>query len=263
MAADAQEWSTAIAQVMPDDVLVRGKLLSDIVGRRTFTEVVFLEIVGRFAEPGEREMLDAVLVSLVEHGISPSSMITRMLVSCGTPVQAALAGGLLSIADWHGGSGEQVGALFAALLERETASVGSLDEQAREMIVAETAGGARLPGYGHPQHPDGDPRAETLLGLAEHHGVSGAHCRAARALERGLSQVSGKSVPLNVTGAIAAVLLDLGFPVRSLRGVGIGARAFGLTAHAVEELEQGGRWRHVDAAAVGYTGPSATAEDDR
>jgi len=257
--SDSQTWTTAIAEVQEDDVIVRGYRLSELVGKVTFVDGIFLVHTGELPSPGQRAMLDAILVSLIEHGISPSSIITRMLTSCGTPSQAAIAGGLLSIADWHGGSGEQLSQILAELVTAAEVS-GILDHEllatrAREVVAEYQANHRRFAGFGHPQHSDGDPRAVALLELADGLGVSGKYVHAARALEAEIERGRGRRLPLNVTGALAALLQDLGFSWQAIRGLVITARSAGLVAHVVEELDQGGRWRHASDDDVGYTGP--------
>ncbi len=245
-------WTTAIAQVSADDVVVRGHRLSDLVGSTTYAEMAFLLLRGSLPTPSEREMLDAVLVSLADHGISPTTIVARTLASCGTPIQASIAGGVLTIADWHGGSGEEVGRLLVDIVAGDDA-----EQACRTLVAARLAARIQIPGFGHPQHTDGDPRARQLLGLAARLGVAGRHIAALDLLGQALADATGRQ-PLriaNVTGALAGILLDLGFPWASIRGVVIAARALGLTAHVVEELEQGNRWRHVAGEDVHYTGP--------
>ena len=258
--SDSQSWTTAIAEVQEDDVLVRGYRLSELVGEVTFVDTIFLVHTGELPTRAKREMLDAIFVSLIEHGISPSTIITRILVSCGTPSQAAIAGGVVSIADWHGGAGEQLSQLLAELVTAATTESGSIDMDALEnktrQVVAEyRASGRRFAGFFHPMHSDGDPRAISLLGLADELGVSGKYSLAARTLEAEIERARGRRLPLNVTGAVAAVLQDLGFSWQAVRGLVIAARSAGLVAHVVEELEQGGRWRHASEDDVVYTGP--------
>ena len=249
------EWTTGIAKVDVDEVIVRGHRLSDLIGQVTYTDMAFLLVRGSLPEPGERAMLDGILVALADHGISPTTIVARTLTSCGTPIQASIAGAMLSIADWHGGSGEEV----ARILDDLAAAAGPGDRQAVCDSFVDTRVSARVqvPGFGHPQHSDGDPRARQLLGLAASLGVAGEFCQLVVALGEALAKRTGRpqlGLP-NVTGALAAILLDLGFPWQSIRGIVIAARSLGLTAHVVEELEQGNKWRHAPADAVRYTGP--------
>jgi citrate synthase len=260
MTAGSSNWSTGIAEARPDDVIIKGYRLSELVGKVTYVDSVFLVLTGGLPSRERREMLDAIFVTLVEHGISPSSMIARMLASCGTPTQAAIAGGVLSIADFHGGSGER---LAETLAEAVTAVVGSGDPEpeerlrirATELVAEYRERGERLQGFGHPQHPDGDPRAELLLEVAGRLEVIGPHTRLVKAIEAAANAALGKRLPLNVTGAIAAILLDLGFPWQAMRGLVIAPRTAGLLAHVLEEDAAGNRWRHASTEDIEYTGP--------
>ena len=255
MAQGTMEWETAIAEVQGEEVIVRGYKLSDLVGNISYIEMVFLIFTGELPTEGKRKMLDALFVSLAEHGISPSTVITRMLTSCGTPIQAVIGGSTLSIADWHGGACEQL----AKLLDDTVAEVGDDEKSARDRLaktIAEYRAKKQfVEGFGHPQHKDGDPRAKQLLYLADELAVSGVFTRTFRILSEELTKQMGRPMHPNINGALAALLLDLGFPWRSMRGFVIAARTMGITAHFVEELEQGGRWRHPSGENVNYTGP--------
>ena len=123
-----ENWSTEIAEVQSDDVLIRGYRLSQLIGRISFTDSVYLVHTGELPTPQQRAMLDAIFVALIEHGISPSTIIARTLASCGTPSQAAVAGAILSIADWHGGSGEQLGKVLAEIVSQTTSQGLSSDD---------------------------------------------------------------------------------------------------------------------------------------
>jgi citrate synthase len=252
MAADIGKWETAIAEVGDDDVLVRGYRLSELTGSVSYTEAAYLVATGELPRVEQRRMLDAILVSLIDHGISPSSIVARMLASCGTPVQASLAGGMLSVADWHGGAGEQVAYQLAELV---SGADGTLADAVAKAVRVQLASGRRFEGFGHPQHPAGDPRALRLLDLADELRVAGEHVRALRLMSAEIA-ATRRPLGVNVNGAVAAVLLDLGFAPGAVRGVVIAARSFGLLAHVLEEREQGGRWRHAGADAVTYTGPA-------
>jgi citrate synthase len=257
-------WQTSIAEVQTDDVVIRGHRLNDLIGKVSYTDMAFLLVRGDLPAENESKMLEAVMVSLVDHGISPSSIVARSLASCGTPIQASIAGAMLSIADWHGGSGEDLARVLAETVERRESFAedgaewpAGLSEGCDHIIAERKARREQIPGYGHPQHVEGDPRATKLLALARELGVDGRHCELLFLLGERLEAATGKEVlrAPNITGALAAILLDLGFPWQSLRGFVIASRSLGLTAHIVEELEQGNRWRHSPAEDVEYTGP--------
>jgi citrate synthase len=180
-------------------------------------------------------------------------VLTRTLASCGVPIQASMSGGLLSLGDVHGGAGEQLGeALAEAVAE---AGDRSDDELADAVIDRFREAGERVPGFGHPHHPDFDPRTRALVALADERGLLGRHTAVALRVGERLRERLGRSLPLNVDGATAPLLLDLGFSWRMARPLIFTARSVGLAAHAVEELEQGGRWRHVPGDRITYTGP--------
>lgn len=263
MVSKTSEWETSIAEVQGDEVVIRGYKLSNLVGNISYIEMIFLIFTGELPSKEKREMLEAIFVSVAEHGISPSTIITRMLASCGTPIQAGIAGGILSIADWHGGACEQL----ARLLYETVASVGELEKAIRERLsktISEYRAQKKyVEGFGHPQHKEGDPRAKQLLNLADKLQVSGIYTKVFQILGDELSKQMGRPMHPNVNGPLASLLLDLGFPWRSVRGFVIASRTMGITAHFVEELEQGGRWRHAASENVKYMGPIGRTLDSR
>src|SRR3954469_9956473 len=108
MASTTDAWSTAIAEVQDDDVLIRGNLLTTIIGKRSFSELAYLVIGGRWPSEGQAQVLEAIMVSVMEHGISPTTTVTRMMASYGNPIQVGIASGLLTVGDYHGGAGGQI-----------------------------------------------------------------------------------------------------------------------------------------------------------
>lgn len=256
-----ENWSTEIAEVQSDDVLIRGYRLSRLIGRISFTDSVYLVHTGELPTPQQRAMLDAIFVALIEHGISPSTIIARTLASCGTPSQAAVGGALLSIADWHGGSGEQLGAVIAEIVSQTTSqglnsdgTKASLQIRAAELVAEYRSKKQRFEGFGHPQHPEGDPRGILLMKLADDLGVTDLHVTLVRMIDQEIEKSMGRRLAVNVTGAIAALLLDLGFSWRAIRGMVMVPRSAGLVAHVVEEIEQGNKWRHAASENVTYLG---------
>lgn len=257
-------WTTSIAEVQTDDVIIRGHRLNDLIGAVSYTDMAFLLLRGDLPKAQESSMLDAIMVSVIDHGISPTSIIARTLTSCGTPMQASLAGAMLSIADWHGGSGEELARLLTETAEKRGGTEpegagpsGGLEQACDHLIAERKRQKAQIPGYGHPQHVEGDPRATRLLDLARELDVYGPYSELLGLLGERLALATGREVlrAPNITGAMASILLDLGFPWQSLRGFVIASRSLGLTAHIVEELEQGNRWRHSPASDIEYTGP--------
>lgn len=262
--ASPKPWRTSIAVPLAEEVVVRGERLSDLIGKTTFAEMFCLILRGTAPSPGEGRVIDALLVSLMEHGISPSTMVSRLLATYGVPLQAGFAAGALTIGDIHGGAGLQLAeALQSLAAEADLAGCPTpedLETSARtiaEQFVADRRR-SRLPveGFGHPQHSS-DPRCPALFSIAREEGVYGVHCALVSAMESALQEAVGRRIPVNIDGAVAALILDMGFDPRIARLIVLVGRSVGLGAHFIEEQDQGTRWRHVDQSEVAYEGPGA------
>jgi len=236
--------TTSIATATADDVFIRGKsLCRELIGRVTFTEMLFFQILGRPPTPAQTRIVDACLVTLMEHGLTPSTVATRLVYgSAPEAMQGAVAAGLLAVGSLFVGTTEECGrhltriiAAAAAAGADSAAAVAARDAAARE--IADEHKRARKPvaGFGHPQHKPDDPRSPVLLALARAEGLAGAHVEAVEALGRAVDATGGRHVTLNATGAIAALLGDCGVPAGILRGFALIARAAGLVGHIHEE----------------------------
>jgi len=230
--------TTRIGRAYPDRVEVRGRdLCGDLMGRVSFTEYFHLLLTGREPTDDQRFFLDLLLVSIAEHGMMPSNVAARMTLAADPgSLHGAVAAGILGCGPIVLGTSESC----ARLLEAAQAKVRSGSDPAAvaEEIAREAhAAGDKVPGFGHPLHRPLDPRAERILELADAHGVSGPHVLLARSLREAAAEASGKPLPMNVAMPIAAVMLDLGFPVRVVNAVPILARTAGLLAHLAEEQE--------------------------
>jgi citrate synthase len=248
-------WRTAIANPEEDRVSVRGYELNELVGGITFAEMFHLVLRGELPSPAQARMIDAILVAVVEHGISPSTTVTRFLAASGVPLQASVAGGVMTFGDIHGGAGEALAQLLEAECDRMEAEGLGLDEAAEAVVARFRAERKPTPGFGHPQHPEGDPRPPRLLEIADETGVSGRHVAFVRALEEAIERVARRRIAMNVDGALAAIILDLGFPWQSARAFMFVPRSLGLSAHALEEREREPGWRQVPLSEVTYDGP--------
>jgi citrate synthase len=228
--------TTHIATSTAEDVFIRGKsLCKDLIGRVTFTELLFFQILGREPTPAQTRMVDACLVALMEHGLTPSALTTRLVYSSAPEaMQAAVAGGLLAVGSRFVGTTEDCG----ALLERLLAAGGNPAATAATLVDEHKRARKPVPGFGHPLHKPDDPRAIRLLALAREHGVAGDHVAAVELLGQTVDAAYGKHITLNATGAIAAVLGDCGVPCAILRGFAIIARAAGLVGHLHEEQQR-------------------------
>ncbi|MGE5236873.1 MAG: citryl-CoA lyase [Acidobacteriota bacterium] len=246
-------WSSAITDIAPNEIRVRGYRLDELMGRVSFGEAVYLILRGELPGEAVGRVVEALLVASIDHGVTPpSTLAVRNAATTGAPLNACLAAGALAVNRHHGGAVEDCMRLLArgaaALAEgRESAAV------AAGLIAAERAAGRRLPGFGHRVHTD-DPRSRRLLALAADCGVAGTHVVVAEALVAELHR-DGKTLPLNVDGAIAAVLADLGFRPELANGFFILARTAGWMAHVAEELSREKPMRRIDQGAAGYDGP--------
>jgi citrate synthase len=229
---------TEIATSDLHHIWVRGlDLTSDVMGRLTFTEVVFLLIASRLPTPEEMRVLDAVLVSLMEHGLTPSATVARVTYSVSPEsLQGAVAAGLLGAGSVVLGSMEECGRILTQVDEAVTRG-RPLAEVLEEVVLDYRRQHRRLPGMGHAIHTEGDPRTARLFEIAKECGFSGRHVAAVQALAKAAESASGRSLPINATGAIAAVLLEVGVPWQLHRGFALISRTAGLVAHIGEELE--------------------------
>jgi citrate synthase len=212
-----------ISRVEPDHVEVRGRdLTRELMGSATFTEYFHLLLTGRDATDDERYFLDLLLVAIAEHGMMPSNVAARMTLAADPgSLHGAVAAGILGAGPVLLGTSEACALLLAEVVD-------SGEDPADVVARLE-----RVPGFGHPVHREVDPRAERIFQLAEERGVSGVHVAYARKLRDELAPL-----PLNVSMAIAAVLLDLGFDSAVAKAVPILARTAGLLAHLADEREQ-------------------------
>ena len=224
--------ASRISRAYPDRVEVRRRdLTGDLMGRLTFTEYFHLLLTGEEPTEEQRFFLDLLLVSIAEHGMMPTNVAARMTLAADPgSLQGAVAAGILGAGPVVLGTSEECARLLADARTsgREPAQI------AREIHDA----GGKVPGFGHPVHRPVDPRAERILELADTRGVSGPHVELARRLGEAVAEVWGRPLTMNVALPIAAVMLDLGFPVSAVKAVPILARTAGLLAHLAEEREQ-------------------------
>jgi citrate synthase len=217
--------TTRIATSSPTDIIVRGKSLTrELIGVVSLTEMLCLSITGSVPDAARIACIDACLVALMEHGLTPSALATRLVYgSAPEAMQGAVAAGLLGV------GGQFVGTVegCARLLERIVAG------EAPAQIVADAR--APLPGFGHDLHKPDDPRTPVLFAVARTHGVAGRYIAAIEALSAALDTAKRKHITINATGAIAAVLADAGMPIAIMRGFALVARCAGLVGHIAEE----------------------------
>jgi citrate synthase len=231
---------TAISAANRSTIVVRGRdLCAQLIGRRSFTEYFWLLVTGDEATDIQRQMLDASLVAIAEHGLVPSVQASRMTLAAAPEcMQGAVAAGLLGCGSVILGAAETAGRFLSEIVTRNAGSRGDLRKVTVAAIERRVAASQSIPGYGHPLHKDRDPRAHELLSIARGRGVHKLHCEAAELAEAAIHEVTGKALKMNVSVALPAVLLDVGFPVAALKGVPLLARTAGLIGHLLEELQR-------------------------
>jgi citrate synthase len=232
---------TAICTSDAESIRVRGlDLCEDVIGQWDFTSYFWLLVTGQAPSETQRFFANATLCAIAEHGLVPSVVAARMTLAAGPEAwQGAVAAGLLGCGSVVLGSAEIAGRFYAGLVaQAEDGSAGSDAEIATAGIRALRAQKQHIPGFGHPQHSAGDPRALKLIALAQDKGVAGRHVAMLHAIRDGLPEVLGRSLPINVNGAIPAVMLDVGFPLAALKGISLLARTASLVGHLQEESER-------------------------
>jgi citrate synthase len=241
--ADTPWLHTWIGSSDAEHIRVAGRdLPSEVMGQLTLTELAYLLVTRREPTAGQRRLVDAVLVSLADHGLTPSALAARLTYT-GAPesVQGAVAAGLLGAGSVFLGPTGDTAHFLAEALARGGGEAGLDEDEMRAVaaaaVEAQRAEGRRVPGLGHPVHRGGDPRTPRIYELAEQEGLLGPHLRLLRLVAEMHAAASGHELPINGAGAGGAALLDAGVPVSAIRGMALIARTAGLVAHLVEEAE--------------------------
>jgi citrate synthase len=250
---------TAIATSDAKSITVRGHdLCSELIGGIGFTDYFWLLVNGERPSDLQRRVTDACLVAIAEHGLVPSVQAARMTLAAAPEAwQGAMAAGLLGMGSVVAGSSEVAGRYLVEVLAASRKPGADLDMAVRSSLEALKAARAKVPGLGHPQHNAGDPRANQLLALADELGASGAHVACLRRLAEVAPAMMNRPLPINVSGAIPALMLDVGWPIKAMKGIPLLARAAGLVAHLFEESSRsiGFIMSHQADLAIGYDGP--------
>jgi citrate synthase len=249
---------TGIGTSDADSITLMGRdVANELMGSTTLTELAFLLVQRRTPTPEQTRMLDAVLVSLADHGLTPTVLAAR-LTHTGAPesVQGVIAAGLLGAGSVFLGVVEDT----ARFLDEIIATAGgpdageaALEREAERAVGARLDAGARVPGLGHPVHKVQDPRTPRMYAIAEETGQLGPHLRLLRVVARVHAERTGRELPINGAGVAGAALADLGFPPPLLRGFALLARTAGLLGHLAEEMRAPigmEVYREVDARAT-------------
>lgn len=237
------KWKTAISVHKNGETYIRGEALTKLIGKYSFTEAIFLVLKGALPNKREKEMLDAIFVASIEHGVeAPSAFVARTVVSTGNPMNAALAAGFLATGDWHGGAIEQAARMFQSA-------------QTPAQIVSDAlTKKERISGYGHKLYKDVDPRAMAIFAKAKKLKFYGKYVGRAIAIQKEFEKQSGRKLPLNIDAAIAAIISELGFDWRLGKAFFALGRLPGIIAHAHEEMVNEKPYRRFEENDVEYIG---------
>jgi len=247
-------WRTGLSQVEPNQIHVRGYDIAELIGHASFGEMIFLLLKGEWPQRQEGKLIEAILVSSCDHSLAaPSTDATRLVASCGVPLPSAVAAGLLAIGDYHAGAIERCA---QSMLEAMPSQDISPTLAANQLVAATKARGERVLGYGHPVH-SADPRVAPLFKLAEDLGLVGRWVSLAKEIERALREQTGRPLPLNVDGAIAALLLEMGLDWRTGKALFLISRAAGLSAHYLEQVTREKPFKAAAHDEIVYDGPEA------
>ncbi len=240
-------WTTGITKTGAGELRVRGYEITEMIRELSFARAVYLILKGELPGEAEARMMEGLLVSSIDHGITPpSNLAARTVMSGGNSLNSAVAAGVMTIGDSHGGAIEQC----ARILQEAVRS----GEDAAALVARFREERKRIPGYGHRIHAR-DPRTTALLALAGECGFSGPHIRLATCLMEELEKQGTRKLPLNVDGAIAAVISEMGFDWRLGKGFFIIARTPGLVAHVFEEWSTQKPMRRLGPLGGEYNGP--------
>jgi citrate synthase len=244
-------WST------PDRIVVRGfNLVDDLMGKVNLGDMAFLELMGRLPNEGESTVFNAMLVALVEHGITPNTIAAR-LTYLGAPeaLQCSVAAGLLGLGSVFVGTMDGTARILQEALANEPANA-DLGALAEGIVREHRERRQPIPGLGHPIHKPVDPRSTRLFALAQQNGLAGRYVELMQLVGREAERQSGRQLPVNVTGAIGALASELAIPWQICRGLGLMSRTIGLVAHLLEEMREpmGGEiWRRTEEEASLHT----------
>ena len=248
-------WKTSITKIQPNKVSIKGYPVDKLMGNISFAQAIYLVLTGEMPSPEVGKLVDAIFVSSVDHGASPPSVLSaRTVASTGAELNAAIASGVLAISRFHGGAIEEGMRLFREIANRVENEHKPEQEIARDVLTEMKEKGKRASGFGHRIHSQ-DPRTKKLFALAEELKIAGIHVRIARTVEKELESMLGKPLPINVDGAIAAVLCDLGIAPEIGNAFFIIARVPGLVAHIHEEWTRMRPMRKIHPQDFSYDGP--------
>ncbi len=237
-------FKTSISQHVDENSYIRGYALTELIGKVTFTEQIYLLLKGELPTKEQRTVLDAMLVACAEHRINvPSIVSARYAYSAGNTFNSAMAAGVLSIGDYHGGAIDNAAKMF----------IENCDKNPEQLAGEMKAAKKRAAGYGHKVYTT-DPRTQKLFEVAKQNGLYGKYCKFAESFEKALEKVSGRKLCLNVDGAVAALLCEFDIDYRFGKGFFALARSAGIASHVLEEALTAQPFRTLSNGDVEYKG---------
>jgi len=249
------KWATKVTKVEPNHLVTKGYRQEDLIGNIPYPHVVYLLLKGELPTEEHGKMIDAILTACIDHGVTPpSAMASRVVASGGVPLPTAVAAGVLSIGDAHGGAIEKGARFLQEGVKRAESEKKSIDEIAEILVKESREQKKRILGFGHRVHTS-DPRTKKLFLLADELGIAKDHIALSKAIEKELKAQTGKHLPINVDGAIAAISSDMGFDWRLGKGFFLLGRVAGLTAHVFEEQTREKPMRKMFTIDCEYDGP--------
>ena len=245
LSAASAWWDTSIIDIHPGRIAIRGYPVEQLIGRVRFPEMIWLMLRGELPTREQGELLEAALVPGVDHGPhAPSIAISRMAVTCGLPVNGAMASAINVLDDVHGGAGQQCMELFREIDAQPARDADLVDAASAVIARRREAGEKMVPGFGHRFHPV-DPRTAPLLALVAKavgaNVVTGRYAAIGNAVEKALGAIKKRHIPMNIDGVTAVVFCELGFEPELGRGLFVLSRSVGILAHAWEQKQRGGR----------------------
>ncbi|UCH72056.1 MAG: citryl-CoA lyase [Thermoplasmatales archaeon] len=249
------KWNSKITKVEPNHLVTKGYRQEDLIGNIPYPHVVYLLLKGKLPSKEHGKMMDAILTACIDHGVTPpSSIASRTVASGGVPLPTAVAAGVLSIGDAHGGAIEKGAKFLQEGISRMKEEGKNVEDMAKILVKESKEKHRRILGFGHRIHTS-DPRTKRLFSLAEELDIAKDHLALSKSIEIELEKSLGRKLPINVDGAIAAIISDMGFDWRLGKGFFLLGRVAGLTAQVYEEQTEFKPMREMFSVECEYDGP--------
>ncbi len=249
------KWTTKITKVEPNHLVTRGYRQEDLIGNVPYSYVVYLLLKGELPSKEHGKMIDAILTACIDHGVTPpSAMASRVVASGEVPLPTAVAAGVLSIGDAHGGAIEKGAKFLQEGVARAKKEGKTIDEMAKILVTESREQNKKILGFGHRVHTS-DPRTKKLYSLADELCIASNCIALSKAIQKELNAQTGKQLPINVDGAVAAITSDMGFDWRLGKGFFLLGRVAGLTAQVYEEQTEQKPMRKMFSVECDYDGP--------